>query len=1195
MSSRHRSSRYPDRLARLGDRLGQARLVLLGALLIGLPFGLGGRAEWVLPAVGLANAVALALLALEMAVTQRRLRLHVAWLIAGLLLAVLCLQLVPAPGLASRLSPNAVALWQRAREAGLTDLTSRLSLTPWRSRIALLLLAQIGLTGWLIYNTFTTRRRLIVLSACVAGAALANALGAFAPTFLGTKPLYASLGIVSKPLSGTFLNRNHFGCLLAMGLLQLAGLAWVVFRARAPRTERSGSLRRTLEEDLERRRGPLLLLLALAAVPVAMGLVFSLSRGAAAGATLALVAFILLGTRGNSGASRRALLVVTGLFLAAVMVGAIEALTDLWDRYEAVMTLGNIGLEGRTTVWRETLELLRRFPLCGMGLDAFERVSPLVESGFSAGKISFHAHNDYLELLAEAGLPLGILCLLLVLAALVQCLRRACRCRDLLCRTLGIAAWCGLLAVALHEGVDYSLRAPANAFLAVALAVLCLLASEVRGNGSNGGNGGNGGNGSNGRSHANGRQAVRALPRGVLARLGLAGAALAALGAGLWFYPRQIRAGTRLMALRAVVGATAERENTGAARKTQATYCIGQAEAILRDLPANERALYYRADYQATLVACISQELGGRTVTPEDRAAVEAAVFASRAAARQLCQEFPVSGYYQARYARELDFSAWYDKGVAIPGVVRAFETAHANYPHVPQVSAMCLAAFTEILAVDRDVLSVADLERVEGLVAALGTALLEQQPDRSAEVLRQLQRVFPDPEKLIAVTPRRLLCYQPLYELFFMQGRYEQCAALIDAMECINQDRLTRRDTEEITLYELTRTPPQSREETAADLARRRLTLAGARGAGADYVALREAETAARRALAQPLIAAAAEAAAAGDYYRALRQGRAVLARFPEAPEINAHLAGWLLSVGERAKALEHLEALMTARELPQPAIDEGLEALHRLLQNGSERAVAACVADVLRVRQAQHQSAEQRGDLKAVQERLTAWAKAPGQTAAVARFGHVALYHAGLAADLSGDQVGAAALYQEALALCSLHRPSVEQLLALPPGVADAAQGAVRAQLGAAGLRDADLHRDLVEPAVGVALRQIVVAPASITPTEAVRLSVAVEITGEVAGVPVLRFTFACADGSCFPASIGAKQWLNAPERPRLGELLVAQADVVPAIAALQAGHGLPEGPVILRLQGVGRDAGFTFHYPAFTVRHGEEPAKE
>ncbi len=1181
MPSHHRTHHASERLSLLGERLGQARLLLLGALLIGLPFGLGGRADWVLPASGLANALGLALLALELACSrQRRLRLHVAWLVAGLLLAVLCLQLWPAGALVSALSPQAESLWQRARDAGFTDLPSCLSLAPARTRLALQVLAQLALTGWLVYNTFTTPRRLLLLSACIAAAALANALAAFAPTFLGGKPLYASFGIAANPLSGTFLNRNHFGCLLGMGLLQLAGLAWAVFRARDARHGREGGRPRTLENHLDRYRGPILLLLAIAVVPVAMGLIFSLSRGAAIGATAGLVAFALLGARGSSSGTRRILWAASSLLLGAILLGAVEALTDLWDRYESLVILGNIGLDGRTTVWRETLELAHRFPWSGIGLNAFERVSPLVESGFAAGKISFHAHNDYLELLAEVGLPLGILCLLLILAAMLQGLRRVLRCRNALCRTLGIAAWCGLLALALHEGVDYSLRAPANAFLAVSLAVLCLLASEQ-------------GDRRTGRAlQAHAPPTPDARSRSPLARLGLVAVAALVAGAGLWLYPHRIQAGARIMDLRAVIGATAALENTGVARKTQATYCVDRAKTVLRDLPDHELSLYYQAAYQQILAAGLSQEWAGTEATPEQHAQVVAAVFASRAAAQRLCRELPVAGYYQALYAGELNQSAWYDENVGIPAVVRAFETAHANYPNVPQVTWLCLQAFSEILEVDRDELSAADLERLEVLFATMGTALLEQEPERSAEVLARLQRVFPEPDRLIAVTPPRLLCLEPLYELLFRQGRYEHCATLIETMERVNRERLTRQDTRGISPYELTRTHPQSRAEKEVDLARRRLTLASARGAWGPYAVLRRAEAEARQALCRPLIAAALQAATAGDYYLALRQGRAALARFPEVPETYTHVAGWFLTIGERAKALECLEALLAIPELPPPVSVLGLAVADRLLSDRSTHDTAPLIADVLRVRQALGGRSEEAGDPAAVRERLTAWAKAPGQVAVIARYGHLALFSAGCAAEVSGDPRGAAELYGEALALCPLHRPSVERLMALPAAVAGQAQDTLRVQLEAAGLRDADLHRDLVVPTPGMALRHLAVEPALIDPTQSVSVTIALETTAELLALPALSLVFGCADGSSFASAIAGKLWVDAPERPRLGQLLVAKLALVPAIASLQAGQRLPDGPVTLRLQGAGRDAGFTFYHPAFVVHRPMAP---
>ncbi len=1177
----------------LGDRLRQTRMALLGALLVGLPFGLGGRADWVLPAAGLTNAAALGLLGLELACSGRRLRGHWAWVAAGLWLAVLCLQLAPIAGLVPVLSPNTEALWERARAAGMTDLPSRLSLTPARTRVALAMLAQIGLTGWLVYNTFTTRRGLLLLSACVAGAALANAVAAFAPTYLGGKPLYAALGVRSHPPSGTFLNRNHFGCLLAMGLVQLAGLAWIVFRAREHDSGAGGPRQRTLEERLRRRRGPLLLALVLAAVPVAMGLVFSLSRGAAVGATAGLLTFVLLGTRGSSSRTRRTLLAATGLVLGVILVGAIEALTDLWDRYEALMTLGNIGLDGRWTIWCETVELLRRFPLFGIGLDAFERVSPLVESGFSAGRISFHAHNDYLELLAEAGLPLGILGLALVFAGLALLLRRALRCRDLICRTLAAASWCSLLAVALHEAVDYNLRAPANAFLAVSLAVLCLAAGEHEdarrrdGHGSHGtgrqGPGRDPASAPEGEGIARGRHSETSPWR----RGAFAAAGVAAVAAGVWHFPPQIRGGIGLMGLRNVIGAAEGQTNTGAAEKTQAAFCVGKAEEILRDLPDDERALYCRAHYRQVLTTNLCRELAGVQLTPDQMARVREAAIEARETARAVCRGLPTAGYYQARYARELNYSAWYDKSVRIADVVRAFETAHANHPRVPQVSAMCLEAFSEILDVDRDELPAADLARVERLVADMGTALLEQQPDRSAEVLRHLQRVFPEPEKLITVTPPRLLCYEPLYDLLFSQGRYDHCAALLDAMERINRTRLTRQDSRDITLYELTRTHPLSRDEMSARLARRRLTLASARGAGEDYEALRRAERDARRVLCQPLLVSAIEAAVAGDCYRALREGRTAASRFPEVAETYPYLAEWLLSMGERQRALEALHPLMTMAELSPRVIEHALAVAERMLTERAGRDEAALVCDVLRVRRAQAADAPDAGELPSLRERLTSWARGYGRPALVARYGHLALFHAGCAAELSGDQAGAAELYAEALRLCPLHRPSVECLLALPEEVAGEHQERLRSQLEAAGLLGVCLHRDLVVPAQGVVLRHIAVTPRVIDATQAVSVAAAVEITAAGTELPVLHLDFAGADGIRFGASMGAKQWLNAPDRPRIGQLLAARVEITPAKACVQAGYRLPDGLVTLRIAGAERDHGLTFHYPAFEVR--------
>ncbi|MCF7855127.1 MAG: O-antigen ligase family protein, partial [Candidatus Pacebacteria bacterium] len=335
-------------IAKLCDRL---RLTILSLMLIALPLGLGGRAHWVLPALTITNAVALSLLFLESALSGRRPRIHRAWVVSGAILLLLCVQIVPGSGLVGMLSPHAATAWEQAYAAGLTELEPRMSLAPARTRMALAMLTQIALAGFLVYNTFRSRSRLLLLSASIAGAAFVNTLTALTPTVIGSPHLYSDLGISSTPLSGTYLNRNHFGFLVGLGLLQVSGLAWLIYNSgdNGTRTIHWKSLFPFLRKHL---RSPMLVGLAMAAVPMTMSLVFSLSRGAAMATAVALLFFLAVLPKGqHRGRIREGTFALTAI-VAVILVGSIEALLCLWGRYEALMELGNLGLAGRWNVWR---------------------------------------------------------------------------------------------------------------------------------------------------------------------------------------------------------------------------------------------------------------------------------------------------------------------------------------------------------------------------------------------------------------------------------------------------------------------------------------------------------------------------------------------------------------------------------------------------------------------------------------------------------------------------------------------------------------------------------------------------------------------------------------------------------------------------------------------------------------------------
>ena len=107
----------------------------------------------------------------------------------------------------------------------------------------------------------------------------------------------------------------------------------------------------------------------------------------------------------------------------------------------------------------------------GSGLGSYASVFPAFQPVGVHGFIE-HAHNDYVQLLMECGLlaiALGLLALALIARQVARLVRRARRMGLDAAGLLQASCGLGLLAVLLHSWVDFNLRIPANAMLAVFL------------------------------------------------------------------------------------------------------------------------------------------------------------------------------------------------------------------------------------------------------------------------------------------------------------------------------------------------------------------------------------------------------------------------------------------------------------------------------------------------------------------------------------------------------------------------------------------------------------------------------------------------------------------------------------------------------------------------------------------------------
>ncbi|MDO8704980.1 MAG: O-antigen ligase family protein [Sulfuricaulis sp.] len=111
----------------------------------------------------------------------------------------------------------------------------------------------------------------------------------------------------------------------------------------------------------------------------------------------------------------------------------------------------------RRVIWESSWNLLQASPWQGIGLGLFYMAYPPYRNPVD-GSGGFFAHNDYLQIWIETGLP-GLLLLVSVLVAALWLLVRGLRAKNLNKndRIELVGLFCGLLAVAGHSVVDFNL------------------------------------------------------------------------------------------------------------------------------------------------------------------------------------------------------------------------------------------------------------------------------------------------------------------------------------------------------------------------------------------------------------------------------------------------------------------------------------------------------------------------------------------------------------------------------------------------------------------------------------------------------------------------------------------------------------------------------------------------------------------
>jgi O-antigen ligase len=372
-------------------------------------------------------------------------------LVLVLTLAAIALQLVPLSlGLRSRLAPAAI-VYDRAMRLGPTAATARpLSIEPGETWLALLVAASMVLLFWCLCTMFQ-RGGVRAIVRAVAWLGLFLSPLAIVQHIMPIPIVDAAWGLTSRGLRpyGPFVNRNDFAGWLIMAIPLTFGYA----------VARMQSRHRTGESlDPETAFDSKSIWLAMAVCLMLAGLLSSLSRSGLLGALAGLAFFAWISRRRLT--ARRAGLAIVGLAVLLVIATTYADMGALATRLEGSFSEG---VASRLSIWRQTWPVVRDFWPLGTGAGTYQAVMVLYQTMSRFFYIS-HADNEFLQILTEGGLLLGVPVAFAIVAGGRLASKRLREDRTAIF-WLRAGAAAGIVALVTQNMVEMTLRVPANSVL----------------------------------------------------------------------------------------------------------------------------------------------------------------------------------------------------------------------------------------------------------------------------------------------------------------------------------------------------------------------------------------------------------------------------------------------------------------------------------------------------------------------------------------------------------------------------------------------------------------------------------------------------------------------------------------------------------------------------------------------------------
>jgi len=200
-------------------------------------------------------------------------------------------------------------------------------------------------------------------------------------------------------------------------------------------------------------------LISFVAAVISAAIFLSLSRAGSVSLILSLLAMAFFLKREKIAEGKHWIIIaIIVLSMGLILIPGVEPIKQ---RFFVIAR----GFLGRLEIAKNSLAIIKDFPVFGVGLGSFGHIFAYYQRLLSSSAYFVYLHNDHLQLVVEVGLLGSFFYFAFIYKMFASILKKLKQRQDIFAKYITLGGFCGLLGVIVHSFFEFNFHIPATGFL----------------------------------------------------------------------------------------------------------------------------------------------------------------------------------------------------------------------------------------------------------------------------------------------------------------------------------------------------------------------------------------------------------------------------------------------------------------------------------------------------------------------------------------------------------------------------------------------------------------------------------------------------------------------------------------------------------------------------------------------------------